>query len=255
MRTRPLLEISVETIEAALAAVRGGADRLELCRDLPAGGLTPSAAMMRAAREKIELPIFVMIRPREGDFCYSPAEFDEMKRQIELAAKMRMDGLVLGILTRTGSVDVRRVAELVQLAKPLPVTFHRAFDEAKGVRQAELSRRLEDVILTGTTRLLTSGGAPTAEEGCRKIASLVRKAADRFTILPGGGIRPGNLRSIVQKTLASEFHSGLGSLIPYPRRRYEEFEAGVRELVRVLEEESGGGEETAEVEPPGRSLA
>jgi len=255
MKTRPLLEISVETIDAALAAVRGGADRVELCRDLPAGGLTPNAAMMREAREKIELPIFVMIRPRGGGFCYSPAEVDEMKRQIGLAAKARMDGVVLGILTRTGSVDVERVAELVKHAKPLPVTFHRAFDEAQGDRQAELSRRLEDVILTGATRLLTSGGTRTAEEGRRKIARLVRQAADRFTILPGGGIRPGNLRSIVQKTRASEFHSGLGSLIPYPRRRYEEFEAGVRELVRILEEESGGREKTAEAEASGRSLA
>ena len=245
MKTRPLLEISVETLDAAIAAERGGADRLELCQNLAAGGITPDVALMREARKKIRLSIVVMIRPRAGDFCYSAAELERMKRQIELARRARMDGVVLGILTPRGGVDVGRNAELVELAKPMPVTFHRAFDEGKG-DPAELRARLEDVIATGASRLLTAGGHPTAEEGCRKIRRLVRHAGDRITILPGGAIRPANLRSIAQKTRAKEFHSGLGGLLPYPRRRYEEFEAGVRELVRVLEESSRVSLESAD---------
>ena len=238
MKARALLEISVETLDAAIVAAHGGADRLELCRNLSAGGLTPSASMMREAREKIRLPIFVMIRPRDGDFCYSPAELEQMKRQIELARSSGMDGVVLGILTQGGSVDIDGNAELVKPAKPLPVTFHRAFDEWHGDREADLESRLEDVILTGATRLLTSGGHYTAEEGCSKIARLVSQGRDRITILPGGAIRPANLRSIVQKTHAREFHSGLSNLRPDARRSYGEFEDSVRELRRVLEEES-----------------
>jgi len=236
MKTRALLEISVEAIDAATAAMRGGADRVELCQDLSAGGVTPSAATMREARQQIAIPIFVMIRPRAGDFCYSPAELEQMKRQIELAQKAQMDGVVFGILTRNGSVDVRRCAELVELAKPLPATFHRAFDEQKGHGQKLWLDRLEDVISTGATRLLTSGGRRTAEEGCPRLARFVSQAGGRITLLPGGSIRPGNLKDIAKKTRAAEFHSGLSNLLPYHRRNNKEFETGVRELAQALEE-------------------
>jgi copper homeostasis protein len=235
MPSRALLEISVETLDAAMAAMRGGADRVELCQNLAAGGVTPTAAMMRAARRQIAIPIFAMIRPRAGDFCYSPAELEQMKRQIELARKARMDGVVFGILTRSGGVDIKRSAQLVELAKPLPVTFHRAFDERDGRRQSEWLNRLEDVISTGATRLLTSGGRRTAEEGCPRIARLVSQASDRITLLPAGAIRQENLASIAKKTRAREFHSGLSKLRT-SRRKNHEFEAGVRELARVLEE-------------------
>jgi copper homeostasis protein len=230
MKTRALLEMSVESLEAAVLAVRGGADRLELCENLSVGGVTPGATLMREARKQIAVPIFAMIRPRGGDFVYNVAEFEEIKRQIGVARGAGMDGVVFGILTRDRQVDVARNSVLVKLAAPLPVTFHRAFDTL-----VDLVEGLEDVIAAGATRVLTSGGAVTAEEGCGKLAALVRQAGKRITILPGGGIRPGNLRRIMWDTVASEYHSGLS----HARRKREEFESGVRELSRVLQEEAG----------------
>ena len=230
MKTRALLEMSVETLEAALAAVRGGADRIELCENLSVGGVTPSIDLMREAREQIGMPIFAMIRPRGGDFVYSAAEFEEMQAQIDVARAAGMDGVVFGILTRDRHVDVARNAVLVKMAAPLPVTFHRAFDELD-----DRERGLEDVIVTGATRVLTSGGAVSAEEGCGELAALVKQGGERITILAGGGIRPGNLRRIVRDTCAREYHSGMSDV----RRKPEEFEAGVREMARLLEVEAG----------------
>jgi copper homeostasis protein len=233
MKRRALLEISVETLAAAIAAVRGGADRIELCEDLSVGGVTPSAELMRQARKQIQIPIFAMIRPRGGDFNYSGTEFVEMKAHIEMAKSGRMDGVVFGILTANGCVDVQRNKELVKSAKPLPATFHRAFDELE-----DLQTGLEDVIATGVTRVLTSGGGATAEEGAASIARLLTQAGDRITILPGGGIRPGNLRKIARDARASEFHSGLSNLLPGPGGTLGMFEEGVRTLAGVLEEET-----------------
>ena len=233
MKTRAVLEISVDTLEAAVAAVRGGADRIELCENLSVGGVTPNIELMREARKHIGVPIFAMIRPRDGDFVYSAAEFEQMKKQIELARSAGMDGVVFGILTHDAQVDVARNSTLVKLAVPLPVTFHRAFDELANLKQG-----LEDVIATGATRVLTSGGAATAEEGCADIAQLVRQAGTRIIILPGGGVRPQNLSKIVRATRAAEFHSGLSNLLPSQQNGHAEFENGVRALIRVLEEES-----------------
>ena len=233
MKKRALLEMSVETLEAAIAAVRGGADRLELCADLSVGGVTPSAQLIRQARERISVPIFAMIRPRSGDFCYSAAEFHQMKSEIGLAKSAGMDGVVFGILTRERSVDVGRNAELVNMAKPLPTTFHRAFDEL-----ADLPAGLEDVITAGATRILTSGGAACAEEGATMIVKLLRQAGNRITILPGGGIRPGNLGRVARVARTSEYHSGLSNLVRGPGGTCERFEEGVRALVKVLQEET-----------------
>jgi len=233
MKNRALLEMSVETLEAAIAATRGGADRIELCEELTVGGVTPSAELMREAREQIQNPIFVMIRPRGGDFFYSAAEFEQMKEAIGLAHTAGMDGVVFGVLTQDGRVDVERNTELAKLARPLPVTFHRAFDEV-----ADQEQGLEDLIKAGATRVLTSGGEATADEGCAQIRRLLRQAGERIVILPGGGIRPGNLSKIARETRASEFHSGLSNLLAYPRDAHREFEAGVRALIKVLEEES-----------------
>ena len=234
MTRRPLLEMSVETLDAAIAAARGGADRIELCEDLSVGGVTPSAQLMREARARVQVPIFAMIRPRGGNFHYSAAEFVEMKTQIAYAKSTRMDGVVFGILTADQTVDVPRNGELVELAKPLPATFHRAFDELP-----DLQNGLKDVIAAGATRILTSGGAATAEEGAGRIAALLQQAGEEITILPGGGIRPGNLGRIARVARAREFHSGLSNLLPGPAGTHREFEEGVRALVRVLEEESG----------------
>jgi copper homeostasis protein len=233
MKKRALLEISVETLDAALAAVRGGADRIELCENLSVGGVTPNIELMRQARARIRAPIFAMIRPRGGNFCYSPPEFQQMKREIATAKSTRMDGVVFGILTHQGLVDLHANAELVSLAKPLPVTFHRAFDELRDLEQG-----LEQVIATGATRILTSGGQPRVQDGLAQISRLLHRANGRMVILPGGGIRPGNLARVVRATQANEFHSGLSNLLPDAHGTHREFEEGVRALVQVLEAES-----------------
>jgi copper homeostasis protein len=220
-----LLEISVETLGAALAAERGGADRIELCKDLSLGGLTPDADLFSAVRAQVRLPIFVMIRPCAGDFVYSTAELAKMKRSIASAKESGMDGVVLGVLTKDHRVDVERTRELVELAKPLPVTFHRAFDEAADLRQA-----LEGVIQSGAHRILTSGGAKSAPEGAAILAELVAAAGDRVVIVPGAGINAGNVLQVARQTGAREFHSGLSTALPYGSGEHKKFEEEVRKL-------------------------
>ena len=229
MTRKYLLEISVQTVEAALAAERGGADRIELCSDLNVGGLTPSRDLVRAVREAVRIPVFSMIRPRAGDFVYSTSEFAEMKRSIAEARECRMDGVVLGILTKDNRVDVSRTRELVEIAKPLPVTYHRAFDEA-----ADLHKALEDVIASGAKRILTSGGAKSALEGAAVLAELIEAAGDCIVILPGAGISPTNIAEVAQRTSAREFHSGLSSVLPYSSGDFARFEAEVANLARQL---------------------
>jgi len=229
MNRKCLLEISVETVEAALAAESGGADRVELCGDLSAGGVTPGAALLRAVRAQVRIPIFSMIRPRAGDFVYSAAEFAEMKRSIIGAKESGMDGVVLGILTKDHRVDVRRTQELIEFAKPLPVTYHRAFDES-----ADLHRALEDVIQSGAKRILTSGGAKSALEGAAVLAELIEAAGDRIVIVPGAGISALNIEQVARQTGALEFHSGLGAALPYGSEDYNKFEAEVRKLAEAV---------------------
>jgi copper homeostasis protein len=224
-----LLEISVETLEAALAAERGGADRIELCEDLSLGGVTPSAELFSAVRAQVRVPIFVMIRPRAGDFVYSGAEFAEMKRSITGVKESGMDGVVLGVLTKDLRVDVERTRELAELAKPLPVTFHRAFDEAADLRQA-----LEEVIQTGAHRILTAGGAKSAPEGTTILAELVAAAGDRVVIVPGAGINAANVLQVARQTAAREFHSGLSTALPYGSGDYKKFEEEVRKLAEAI---------------------
>jgi copper homeostasis protein len=224
-----LLEISVETAEAAAAAERGGAQRIELCAELSLGGLTPSEELMRHVRELVRVPIFAMIRPRAGDFVYSPEEVSQMRRDIAAAKRGEMDGIVLGVLTKDRRVDVERTRELVKLAKPLPVTFHRAFDEV-----ADLDAELKAVIETGAARILTSGGAPTAPQGLAALAKLVAAAGNRITIVPGSGVNPSNILEVMQRTQAREFHSGLGTRIPYGSRNGALFEDEVRKMAHLL---------------------
>jgi len=224
-----LLEISVETGEAALAAQCGGADRIELCGSLSIGGVTPSIEVMRTVREQVRIPVFAIIRPRGGDFVYSDGESAEMKRSIAEAKRAGMDGVVLGILTKDRSVDIERTGELVAIALPLPATFHRAFDDCANRHEA-----LEDVVQTGATRILTSGGAKTALEGAALLAELVAAAGNRITIVPGAGIRASNIARVVRETGAREFHSGLGSVLPYGSSNYKEFEAEVKKLTDQL---------------------
>jgi len=229
MKQKLMLEISVETLEAAQAAERGGADRVELCGNLSVGGITPEVQLMRGVRAQLRIPLFVMIRPRAGDFVYSTAEFAEMKRSIVDAKESGMDGVVLGILTNDRRVDVERNRELVQLAKPLPVTYHRAFDESSDLRQA-----LDDVFETGAQRILTSGGAKNALEGAAVLAELIAAAEDHVTIVPGAGINASNISMVTEQTGAREFHSGLSSALPYGSSDYEKFEREVQKLAERL---------------------
>lgn len=231
MARKYLLEISVETVERAVAAERGGADRIELCAELTVGGLTPSRELLRSVRENVRIPIFSMIRPRGGNFVYSADEFAEKKRAIAAAKEAGMDGVVLGILHADQNVDVERTRELVALARPLPVTFHRAFDACP-----DLCVALEDVIRTGAARILTSGGAASAWEGAETLAKLFAAAGNRVVIVPGAGIHAGNIAEVARRTSAREFHSGLSTGLPYPSRDVARFESCVRMLGAQLGE-------------------
>ncbi len=234
MNRKCLLEISVETLERALAAERGGADRIELCGNLSAGGVTPGADLLRAVRANVHIPIFSMVRPRAGDFVYSSAEFAEMKRSISEAKVSGMDGVVLGILIEERRVDIARTRELTELARPLPVTYHRAFDEAADWHQA-----LEDVMQSGAKRILTSGGAKSALEGAAVLARIVEAAGDRVVIVPGAGISALNMEKVAQQTGAREFHSGLSAALPYGSKDYRKFEDEVRKLAKQIARISG----------------
>lgn len=201
-----VLEVCVDSIASAIAAESGGAHRLELCANLPEGGVTPSAGMIAMVRKRVSIPLHVLVRPRPGDFCYTPDEFEVMKRDIVLARQLGANGVVLGILTTDGTVDVPRTSELIRVARPLSVTFHRAFDMI-----TDHSLALEDVIHTGANRLLTSGGAPTAAEGVKAIAELVAASRDRVTIMACGKIRENNVRSLLAATRVREVHANLQS--------------------------------------------
>jgi copper homeostasis protein len=224
-----VLEISIENAERAVAAERAGASRIELCGDLRVGGLTPGVGLMLKARERVHVPIFAMVRPRGGDFVYSDAEFAEMERAVDVAASAGMDGVVLGILAVNGRVDVTRTGMLVERARPMSVTFHRAFDVS-----SDLLAALEDVVETGASRLLTSGGAGTAAEGLLRVSELVKRARGRIVVMPGSGITAVNVADIADVTGAREFHAGLSSVAGRGRNGDGAFEAEVRKLARVV---------------------
>lgn len=223
------LEITVETTEGALAAERSGANRIELCGDLGVGGVTPPLEVLRTTTRHLNIPVFAMVRPRAGDFLYSAEEFTAMKQSIEEARQNGADGVVLGLLQPGGRIDIERTRELVEHANPLPVTFHRAFDESR-----DLQESLEDIVQTGAARILTSGGAATAPAATEILASLIRKASDRIIILPGSGINPSNIARVAKETGAREFHSGLSTALPYGSDDYRKFENEVRKLAEAL---------------------
>jgi copper homeostasis protein len=198
-----LVEICVDSVESAIAAQEGGADRVELCANLNDGGTTPSAGLIVAARRHLRLGLHVLIRPRGGDFCYSAVEFESMKSDVVFAKNLGADGVVFGILKPDHTVDVERMRALVVLARPMSVTFHRAFDVAN-----EPFRALEDIIALGADRLLTSGQAQTAKAGLPVIAQLAQKAAGRLRIMPGGGINAQDLPHFINTAGVSEIHAG-----------------------------------------------
>jgi copper homeostasis protein len=197
-----LVEAATETLDSVLAAERAGANRIELCGDLSEGGTTPGGGLIAAVVGRRRLPVFVMIRPRSGDFVYSENEFETMIRDIELTRTMGIAGIVTGALDAEGRVDAKRTRTLVNAAGGLPVTFHRAIDSA-----VNLPAALEAVIEAGVTRVLTSGGAPTALGGVDVIAALVEQARERVSIIAGGGVREHNVRDVIARTGVREVHA------------------------------------------------
>src|SRR5580658_2419402 len=249
VKSKTLLEISSDSVESAVAAQRGGAGQVELCANLPEGGTTPSAGLIATVRKEISIGLQVMVRPRGGDFCYSAQEFEVMKRDILMAKQLRADGIVLGVLNRDGTVDVKRTRELVELSKPAGVTFHRAFDMT-----VNLSKALEAVIESRAARILTSGGEPAAVSAVDAIRALVEAAGSRIAVMVCGGVRENNARRIIEATGAREVHVGqrgveeavpgkmryrnekisLGSVPGQEYRHCVVSEEGVKNLVRAM---------------------
>ncbi len=196
------LEVIGFTIEGCLIAQNAGAYRIELCDSPADGGTTASYGFIKTAREKLQIELFPIIRPRGGDFFYSDDEFEIMKTDVRLCKELGCDGVVIGMLTKDGRVDKKRCSMLVNLAYPLGVTFHRAFDRTEDSFEA-----LEDIIEIGCERILTSGQKQNALEGAALIKQLINKADDRIIIMPGSGIRSDNIVQIAEATGAVEFHS------------------------------------------------
>lgn len=196
------LEICAASLASCIAAEEGGADRIELCDNLLEGGTTPSYATIALAREKVKIALYPIIRPRGGDFLYDDMEFAIMQKDIALCKDLGCDGVVIGLLTADGKVDKVRTRALVELAWPMGVTFHRAFDMTDNAFQA-----LEDIIETGCERILTSGQRNTAPEGTELIQQLVEKAAGRIAIMAGSGVRAGNVAALAAATKAQEYHT------------------------------------------------
>jgi copper homeostasis protein len=221
----PVLEICVESLDRAVAAERGGADRIELCANLAADGLTPGKDLMQTVRRDVHIAIHILIRPRVGDFLYSKTEFEQMKREIGIAKDLGMNGIVLGLLDEGKQIDQKRTTALIKLADPLPVTFHRAFDLCWN-----LADSLQLVIDTGAERVLTSGGKARAADGLKCLANLVAIAEKQIAIMPGGGVRAHNIERILVETGAREVHSSLET----NSSRAMEFEARVRNLRSLM---------------------
>ncbi|QKJ63394.1 copper homeostasis protein CutC [Flavobacterium sp. M31R6] len=196
------LEIACFNPESAVIAQKNGANRVELCDEMIEGGTTPSPEAVIATREELTIDLNVMIRPRGGNFVYSDAEFEQMKQEVKEYKKFKVDGFVFGILNKDNSINVERNKELVFLARPLPCTFHRAFDVVTDVYNS-----LETVIDCGFKTILTSGQEPNVVEGISVLEQLAKKAGNRIVIMPGGGVRSSNITMLKEKMNTSFYHS------------------------------------------------
>ncbi len=195
------IEICANSVESCLQAQKGGAHRVELCAGIPEGGTTPSYGEIAVARKLLDIKLNIIIRPRGGDFLYSDVEHTTMLYDIEMAKKLGVDGVVIGCLNADGTVDMKRNKELIDAAKGMNVTFHRAFDMCKDPFES-----LEQIIVLGCDTLLTSGQQPTAREGLSLLKELVAKANDRIIVMPGSGVNEENIATIAKETGATEFH-------------------------------------------------
>jgi copper homeostasis protein len=224
-----VFEVCVESLDAAIAAELGGADRIELCSSLIEGGITPSLGLIRAVRSRVKFGVYVLIRPGAGDFFYSADEFAVMQADITLARESGADGVVLGVLTSEGAVDVERTKELVRVARPMEVTFHRAIDVTRDIRSA-----VEDVVLTGADRILSSGGHASAMEGRFCLGDMVKVSAGRIGVMAGGGVGEDNVQQIAEASGVSEFHASLRTSIKNPvQHQSSEVHLGERSVVLV----------------------
>ncbi|HEX8355863.1 MAG TPA: copper homeostasis protein CutC [Segetibacter sp.] len=209
MSNNYLLEIAVFNYSSAVLAEQAGADRLELCENAGEGGTTPSHGTLKQVKDKIQIPVFPIIRPRGGDFLYTADELLIMKQDIELCKQLDFEGVVFGMLLPDGKVDKENCKRLVDLAYPLDVTFHRAFDRTMDAFEA-----LQDIIECGCTRILTSGQVPNVPDGVDLIKKLMETADGRIVIMPGSGLRSSNVLSIADSTGAVEFHSSARTNLP-----------------------------------------
>lgn len=202
-----IIEIAAFSPEASLAASASPAQRIELCSSRAAGGLSPSAGTLRHIANQIQKDVFVMVRPREGDFCYSNREFDCMLEDVRFIKSLGFKGVVSGILMPDGSVDKSRTSKLVEVAFPMSFTFHRAFDKSR-----DLSESLEVIIDCGCSRILTSGGKISVDEGLPVISRIIEQSAGRIIILPGGGVNSGNA-ILLKKAGCNEIHLSASHLV------------------------------------------
>ena len=210
-------EICVDSVESAVAAQAGGAQRVELCDNLMEGGTTPSFGSIEVARKLLEIKFHIIIRPRGGDFLYSDTEFEIMKHDIEAAKGLGVDGVVIGLLDREGNIDLPRTAELVELARPMSVTFHRAFDVC-----ADPFRAIDQLAEIGVDRILTSGQEATAVEGLDMLADCVKHAAGRISIMACGNLNERNIAKVIAATGVREVHfTAFGSVVSEMRYRNE----------------------------------
>ena len=196
------IEIACFNFESALIAQKAGADRLELCADISVGGTTPTIEMIQQARKNLSIDLYVIIRPRGGNFVYSEAEFEQMKSEIVTIKKLGVNGFVFGILKEDNTINIEQNKALVDLAKPFPCTFHRAFDKVSNYEKA-----LEDVISCGFSTILTSGTFPNVMEGKEVLKQLVIQANNRIEIMPGGGLRSTNISELNEMVKANWYHS------------------------------------------------
>ena len=210
-KNKRMLEVCVDSACNALVAQSAGAQRIEFCANLSEGGTTPSPAQIEIARKLLNIKLYVIIRPRGGDFLYKDIEFEIMKSDVRFCGKAGCDGVVIGMLLLDGKIDKHRNDELIQIAHQygMGVTFHRAFD-----RCTDLFEAMETIIESGCERILTSGGYDTAIEGAEIIRQLIEKAGERIVIMPGSGITPENVGDLIQKTGAKEIHGTFRSRFP-----------------------------------------